>query len=178
VYLGFDPTPRPGEGPTPIRQEIKLWDLASKRELLTLPRPAARPDFPNLLPRAPHRHEIGILAISPDGRLLASAEYNIVLWDTRSGEQLRVLAGYRGPIVGLEFSPDGRLLASCGGDGTIRLWDPHAGRELRRIYADPAYAGAIAFSPDGRILAFGGSEKSAKLWDVATGRLLRSLPEQ
>src|SRR5262245_13755880 len=67
---------------------------------------------------------IDAIAISPDGKRLASAGSlgAIVLWEVPSGKQLSVLTGHDGPIRALAISPDGKLLASAGSDQTIRFW--------------------------------------------------------
>ena len=69
-------------------------------------------------------------AFSPDGKLLATGgQYGAVrLWDLASGQQVRVLNGHAGWVMGLTFSPDGRTLAA-GNWRNVRLWEvSHAAR--------------------------------------------------
>ncbi|NET80248.1 WD40 repeat domain-containing protein [Okeania sp. SIO1F9] len=51
------------------------------------------------------------IAFSPDSKTLASGSWdkNIRLWNTTSGEQLRILKGHESLIGSLAFSPDGKL---------------------------------------------------------------------
>jgi COMPASS component SWD3 len=62
------------------------------------------------------------VAFSPDGRLLASASWDLTvkLWDVASGNELRSLTGHTGWVTSVAFSPDGAVLAS--GSETVRLW--------------------------------------------------------
>ena len=142
---------------------IKLWDVASGRELRTL---------------SGHTGDVLSVAFSPDGKTLASGafrDYTIRLWDVASGRELRALSGHRGDITSVAFSPDGRVLASGSDDNTIKLWDVASDRELRTLGRHTDGVTSIAFSPDGKVLASGSDDKTVKLWDVANGRELRTL---
>jgi WD40 repeat protein len=71
-----------------------------------------------------NRLKIEIVAIHPDGNLLASAmdDYTIRIWDVNTQEELMRLYGHENSISDLHFTPNGRLLISSSLDGTIRLW--------------------------------------------------------
>jgi WD40 repeat protein len=65
------------------------------------------------------------LAMSPDGRVLASAGAGntVWLWSVPDGKALRTLTGHQGWVGCLAMSPDGRVLAASASDhGTVRLW--------------------------------------------------------
>jgi WD40 repeat protein len=65
------------------------------------------------------------LAVSPDGRTLASAHRDgtICLWDVLSRKQYGRYSGHQGPVNRVAFSPDGKLLVSGSSDGTALVWD-------------------------------------------------------
>jgi RNA polymerase sigma factor (sigma-70 family) len=139
-----------------------LWDVATAREVRKIDAP---------------RNRLFPVALSPDGRLLASGvsydDATVYLWDAATGERLRALEGHRGRPACVAFSPDGKLLASGGDDRTIRLWDPATGKEVRRIQGHRMTVHSVAFSPDGKRLASGSMDSTLGLWDVATGADLR-----
>jgi WD40 repeat protein len=68
---------------------------------------------------------VSFMALSPDGRTLASAscDRSIKLWDTGTGRELRTLRREEGWVFFVVFSPDGNTLASAGMNGGLRLWE-------------------------------------------------------
>ena len=110
--------------------------------------------------------EVRGVAFSPDGRLLATANWDRTarLWDPATGEHLRTLTGHTSAVLGVAFSPDGRLLATASSDGTARVWDPATGEHLRTLTGHTSAVLGVAFSPDGRLLATASSDKTARVW--------------
>jgi len=68
--------------------------------------------------------KIHSVAISPDGRTIASGDHrgNVVLWDSTTHRRIGGPSGHRGWVNTLSFSEDGSLLVSASWDGTVRVW--------------------------------------------------------
>src|SRR5262245_61909846 len=74
--------------------------------------------------RLRHGQSLQSIAISPDGKYLASGGFgrNIILWDPTTGKELRQLIGLERGVYAVVFSPDGKLLAGAGVDQVVCLW--------------------------------------------------------
>ena len=72
-----------------------------------------------------HRGSVLGLAISTDGRLLASGgkDSTIRLWDTATGGELARWEAHLSSVNALAFSPDGKTLVSGSADRVLKLWD-------------------------------------------------------
>ncbi|HLO51295.1 MAG TPA: S-layer homology domain-containing protein [Kamptonema sp.] len=122
------------------------------------------------------QNQILSLAISPDGKFLASgSKQEIKLWDVQTGEVLRTLSGHEGNVWSLAISPDGQTLISGSGDGSAILWDISTGKIRRTLSHTGGWINAVGFSADGKTAISCSHNKGINLWEVETGKLLYSL---
>ncbi|MBL8798356.1 MAG: serine/threonine protein kinase [Planctomycetia bacterium] len=137
----------------------ELWDLE-----------ALSRRGPDLLP---HPQRVQALAISPDGKWLATgcADRIIRLYSLTGArpKEVRKLIGHRQGVAALAFAPDGQTLASAGEDQTVRFWQVQTGRELHQLTEQRV--AVLAYAPDGKTLACGGrgadGRPEIRLWNVA-----------
>lgn len=130
-----------------------------------------------------HTALVHSLALSPDGKLLASAGFDDVVkvWEFPSGKLLRELKakdgkdGHTAPVYCVAFNKDGTLLASSSHDKTIRLWNPADGKAIREIKGHGGLVDSITFSPDGKLLASASEDKTVRLWNPADGKEVKNL---
>ncbi|MBD2118561.1 MULTISPECIES: serine/threonine-protein kinase [Microcystis] len=148
-----------------IDQTIKIWEVATGKELRTL---------------TGHSGGVFLVVYSPDGRYLASgsSDKTIKIWEVATGKELHTLTVYS-DLYGADvvYSPDGRYLASRSDDKTIKIWEVATGKELRTLTGHSGPVLSVVYSPDGRYLASGGGlrDNTIKIWQVATGKVLRTL---
>ncbi len=126
------------------------------------------------------------VAISPDGKLLATAimdkSQQLSLWDTETSTLRKALVGHTGQVWGLDFSPDGKLLASASFDRTARFWDVASGAQVMAPILHSTNVNRVAFSPDGKLLASASGTLNIKgeviISETATGRVMDKLTGQ
>jgi WD40 repeat protein len=142
---------------------------------------------------------VGALALSPDGKVLASSSATagrpigkfhgqtklgrgFRLWDTETGEaHPRPDPAVKDEVLDLGYSADGKWLASATAT-EIQLWNTATARIVRRIPMPGMMSNPIArvaFSPDGSFLHATRNEHNrlamdAFRWEAHTGKLLKT----
>ena len=180
------------------KSSIKLWDVASRREIRNL---------------SGHTNIIKDIAFSPDGKIIASVtDEELKLWNVSTGKEIRTIENYYS-MLSVAFSPDGKQIVTGGGGGivirdtatgqsirsidirgvvfsfvfsadgkrivsggtaTVKLWDTATGNEIRTFQGHTNTVYAVAISPDGKLIASASTDKTIKFWDAETGREIRS----
>jgi WD40 repeat protein len=117
-----------------------------------------------------HNNAVRSVAFSPDGKILASGDYDgeLILWDLAGYPLGPPLQNHNGLIYSVAFSrPDGNKVASCGSDGNIVLRDVEKPEKI--IKSVPVGQGklySIAFSPDGNTIGCGTESGIIILYDI------------
>ena len=118
-----------------------------------------------------HTGTVWTVSVSGDGKqlLTSSDDKTLRLWDTDTGNCLRVFEGHTDLIIGAALSPDGKRVLSGSSDRTVRLWDATTGKELRKYEGHTDQVLSVAFGPEGQALS-GGEDRTMYLWDLNTGK--------
>jgi len=138
---------------------VRLWEVATGKALQTL---------------QGHTSAVYSVAISPDGKTLASGSYDntVRLWEVATGKALQTLQGHTNCVCSVAFSPDGKTLASGSYDNTVRLWEVATGKALQTLQGHTLVVNSVAYSPDGKTLASGSEDQTVRLWEVVSGQYL------
>ncbi len=104
------------------------------------------------------------LVVLPDGSLASgSADNTTRIWDTKSGETIKILTGHTAGVCSLVFLPDG-LLASGSWDKTIRIWNTKSGETIKILTGHTAGVWSLVVLPDG-LLASGSYDSTIRIWN-------------
>ncbi|MBB5119965.1 hypothetical protein AF335_23015 [Streptomyces eurocidicus] len=125
-----------------------------------------------------HERDIVCLAVSRDGRFLATGGYdkNVKLWDLTAGREKFTCEGHTDAAISVAFGADGTLLYS-GAFKELLVWDVNSGaakEKLATYNGEFDYVSCLATSPDGKTLAVGVGSR-IELMDPGTGRVRETL---
>jgi WD40 repeat protein len=142
---------------------LKIWDLKTGKELLTLADPAG-----------------GILAIAvtPDGKIAvtASRDKTLRVWDLNNETELRVLRDqdfWR--ICAMAITADCQVAILAGSlENDLRVWDLQDSTELRPLKGHAGHISAVETLP-GRLAISASSDHTLKIWDLESAEVLYTL---
>jgi WD40 repeat protein len=140
---------------------VRVWDPTTARPLGVI-----RPGGP-----------IALMAISPDGRSLATAAWGsldlLVVWDLKSRRRRRSwpTANQAKQVKALAFTPDGEAVLAYGNDGRLRAFELITGRE--RPAVQPRFNLPEPSSPYGPVIERGAFSPANRFLAVRAGKVVR-----
>jgi WD40 repeat protein len=118
-----------------------------------------------------HRGGVWGLAVSRDGKLIASGDNNgdLIAWHGATGEYLtQVMEAHSTWIEALDFSPGGTTLATSGSqDRTTRLWSTESWQEQGNPIKCSDWVRCIRYSPSGELLAIA-TDSNIEIYNPST----------
>ncbi len=103
------------------------WSPDNSKLICAFPKQAVAWDIPTgklLYSYVNHSADIRDLALSPDGRYVASAsnDTTVHIWKTDTGKHVYTYSAHKDQVASVTWSPDGTRIASGCKDGTVRVW--------------------------------------------------------
>jgi eukaryotic-like serine/threonine-protein kinase len=171
--LGFSPDGGSAWTVDPDKKVLRRWELTQDQYAG---------------PPLQHARPVTVLAVSPDGKLVATGCHDgtVRLWNAATGQVERALPG-ENAVCAVAFSPDGRTLLTGRLEWKDRqpstafqAWDAATGQPLAPTFQHADDVRGFAYSPDGHTLvAIPGPGKTVARWEMPSGRFLGAmLPHQ
>ncbi len=157
-------------------QGLKLWDVATGREVRTI-------GDKKVMSIAVAPDKRSILTGGPGGGAFQSMSPHIILWDMNTGNKINEFkfSDYDKPSV-VAISPDGKYaLSGHRYGGMMSLWELETARMINTVKADRGMVPSntdvhsVAFSPDGKYALSGGMEGMVRVWEIPSLRMLREI---
>jgi RNA polymerase sigma factor (sigma-70 family) len=154
---------------------LRLWDVGTGKPRVRLDNttPATAPKDTEDTPLWKREAKpVRAIALSPDGKTLATVGPTLCLRDSATGKELARLGNAEDNFGALAFSGDGKLVVAGGLGGWSRIWEVATGKEVCHFLG----GNSVSFAPDGKTVASSGRwNRRISFWEVATGKLLRDL---
>ncbi len=133
---------------------VRIWDPYGTRRTLPIGR---------------HSERVSSLAVSEDGRLVATAskDQTVRVWDLERGEEVHVLADHGDSVTAVAFTSDAQRIASATLHGKVWIWDAVSGNVLMTTISpmQRTLVHCLAFSPDDTRLACGTMNGEVGFWE-------------
>jgi WD40 repeat protein/serine/threonine protein kinase len=147
---------------------IRVWDKESGHEERVL------------------SHTAQVLSIALHDDLLVASDYDfetatshLILWNWRTGQELRRFEGQSDVIYSVAISPDGtQVLSGSGpsgpfsrssGDNDLVLWDLKSGAIVRRLRGHKDAVFHVVFEPNGRGAISSSADSTLIVWNLDDG---------
>jgi eukaryotic-like serine/threonine-protein kinase len=124
---------------------VKIWEAQTGKWIKDLP-----------------SGDTAVVAFSPDGKWLAVASDQFLLWHVGSWEPAHRVS-IKGRCGGMAFTRDGKMLAAQQPREGLRLFDPATDREFATL---PTIGEPSCFSADGSLLVTSGENQTLQVWDL------------
>lgn len=138
---------------------VSVWDIGSGKQI------------------AEYIHDAGVgdISWSQDGKLLALADSQILLWEPAGDQESAPAMEISRSATQIVWSDDGGLIAAGLTDGSLALWDIQSGVLFETTPAHSLWVNSLDISRDAGQVISGGKDGKIIIWDRKSGEEQRIL---
>lgn len=115
--------------------------------------------------------KLGPIALSPDGRYLATATDAVRIWDAKSGELVAGPLPHGSSVCAMAFGAGSSRLVTAVPEGRVWIWSTDDGGRIAGPLEHGCGTWWIELGVDGDLLATA-DDTCLRVWDLRSGRLL------
>ena len=146
---------------SPSDGTLKIWNLETGSMERTL---------------SSHTHEVTVIVLTPDGRLMASASLNVItVRNLPKGDVLRKFTFDELTVDSLEFVNGGKSLLASVSPGGIKILELSTGEERGELVGHTHRVFDLAAIPNTERAISASGDGTLKIWDLKTGQEFRTL---
>ncbi|MFK8037796.1 MAG: caspase family protein [Crocinitomicaceae bacterium] len=121
-----------------------------------------------------HSKVITASDISPYEKYIAtgSIDRSIIIWEARTGKEIRILHHHVKSITALHFSHDGKSILSCSNDNTVKLTHVETGDIIHTFHHTKYDITNAYFNGDGSKILIFDKRQYFSVWSTNTGELI------
>ena len=125
-----------------------------------------------------HAATIEVAVPTPNGKWVLSGDDDgiLILWDIRTGREVRRLPVPERAVWDIAPFSDGRRILTSQMDGVARLWDIETGEMIRAYSANQSPLRCVSLAPGEETFLTAGSDDLVRRWNVESGELLGEWP--
>lgn len=121
-----------------------------------------------------HSKTITASDISHHGKYIAtgSIDRSIIIWEKKTGKEIRILHHHLKSITALHFSADDKHILSASNDNTVKLTDIETGEIVHTFLHEKYDIANALFNGDGSKVIIFDKRQHYSIWDTASGNLI------
>ncbi|PKR79597.1 hypothetical protein CW751_14360 [Brumimicrobium salinarum] len=121
-----------------------------------------------------HSKTVSASDISHNGKYIAtgSIDRSIIIWDKKTGKEIRILHHHVKSITALHFSKDDQYILSASNDNTVKLSDIETGEVIHTFLHTKYDIANALFNGDGSKVIIFDKRQHFSVWETATGEFV------